>query len=98
MPIYFYTYDIEKYKEETGLNFDFASDKIGKYNAQNADELLNLIEENYDYNALEEFKNNLISINTKDVTKQIVEFIVRLIKNEQIESIDNGFIKEKQNI
>ena len=26
LPIYFYTYDLEKYKEETGLNFDFDKD------------------------------------------------------------------------
>ena len=43
-------------------------------------------------------RKKYISVNTENCTRQIVEFIVRLIRNEEVESIDNEYIKEKQNI
>lgn len=98
IPIYFYTYDLEKYNEDTGVNFDFEKEPIGIYRAYNTEELLDLIDKNYDYTVLQQFKNKYISVNTKNCTKQIVEFIVRLMRNEQVESIGNEYIKEEQNI
>ena len=98
IPIYFYIYDLEKYKIDTGINFDFDNEPIGKYKANNASELVNLINQEYDYEVLKKFKEKYISVDTENCTKQIVEFIVRLIINEEIESIGNEHIKEKQNI
>ena len=98
IPIYFYTYDLEKYKIDTGINFDFDNEPIGKYKANNAVELVNLLNQEYDYEVLKKFKKKYISVNTENCTRQIVEFIVRLIRNEEVESIDNEYIKEKQNI
>ena len=93
-PIYFYVYDIEKYKEETGINFDFENEPMGKYKAENVNELINLITQDYDYNILKEFKEKYISVNTNDCTKQLVEFIVSLIRNEKIVENDEEKIKE----
>ena len=93
IPIYFYTYDIEKYQKDNGLNFDFENEPIGKYNAQNVDKLLELLDQDYDYSALESFKNKYVSINKNDCTGQIVEFIVRLMRNEEVESIGNEHSK-----
>ena len=98
IPIYFYTYDLEKYKIDTGINFDFESEPIGKYKANNASELVSLLNQEYDYDVLKKFKEKYISVDTENCTKQIVEFIVRLIRNEEIESNSNEHIKEKQNI
>ena len=98
LPVYFYTYDIEKYNQETGLNFDFERESIGIYNAQEVETLLNLLDEEYDYNILRDFKNNYISVDTNNCARQIAEFIVRLIKNEEVESIGNEPVKEEQNI
>ena len=97
-PIYFYTYDLEKYEKDNGINFDFENEPMGKYKANTVTELVELMEQDYDYNILRDFKEKYISVNTNNCTKQIVEFIVRLIKNEEIESISNEHIKEKQNI
>ena len=97
-PIYFYTYDLEKYEKDTGINFDFENEPMGKYKANNVTELVKIMEQEYDYNILREFKEKYISVDTKNCTKQIVEFIVGLIKNEEIENIGNEHIKEKQNI
>lgn len=98
IPIYFYTYDLKEYKENTGLNFDFANEEIGKYNTGNVDDLLKLMEEKYDYKSLENFKNKYISIDTNNCTKQVVEFIARLLKNEEIKDLGNEPIKEEQTI
>ena len=97
-PIYFYTYDLEKYEKETGINFDFENEPMGKYKANNVTELVKTMEQEYDYNILRDFKEKYISVDTNNCTKQIVEFIVRLIKNEEIENIGNEHIKKKQNI
>ena len=94
-PIYFYTYDIEKYQIDNGLNFEFDKEPIGKYNSKNADELLRMLNEEYDYSVLEKFKNKYVSINKKDCTGQIVKFIVRLMKNEKVEDLGNEPSKEE---
>ena len=57
-----------------------------------------MLNQEYDYEVLKKFKKKYISVNTENCTRQIVEFIVRLIRNEEVESIDNEYIKEKQNI
>ena len=97
-PIYFYTYDLEKYEKDNGINFDFENEPMGKYKANTVTELVELMEQDYDYNILRDFKEKYISVNTNNCTKQIVEFIVRLIKNEEVEKMGNEPIKEKQNI
>ena len=98
LPVYFYTYDIENYIKDTGLNFDFENEPIGRYKAETVDRLIELIDEEYNYEILSEFKNKYISINTQNCTRQLIEFIVRLIRNEEVEDIGNEPIKEKQNI
>ena len=98
IPIYFYTYDLEKYSKETGTNFDFEKEPIGIYNAKTVDELIQLINKDYDYKILDDFKNTYISVNTNNVTVQLVEFIVRLARNEEVEDIGNEPIKKEQNI
>lgn len=97
-PIYFYTYDLKKYEDDTGINFDFQKEPMGKYKAENAKQLIELLEQEYDYSILKDFKEKYISVNTNNCTKQIVEFIVRLIKNEEVESMGNEPIKKEQNI
>ena len=89
---------MEKYNKDTGVNFDFEKEPIGIYKANNTEELIDLIDKDYDYSVLQQFKNKYISVNTKNCTKQIVEFIVRLMRNEQVEDIGNEHIKEEQNI
>lgn len=75
-PIYFYTYDIEEYKTNPGLNFNFEEEEIGKYQATKVDDLLQKIDKEYDYNILENFKNKYISVDKQDCAKKIVDFIM----------------------
>ena len=89
IPIYFYVYDLEKYNHEVGINFDFETELIGKYKAQNVTQLLDIMDQEYDYKVLDQFKNKYISIDTNNCTGQIVEFIARLMKNEDVTDIGN---------
>lgn len=89
LPVYFYTYDIDTYKNDPGLNFDFESEPIGKYQTSDVENLIQLLEQDYDYNILKEFRDKYISIDTNDCTKKIVEFIMRLINNEEVKELGN---------
>ena len=101
-PIYFYTYDINTYQEDPGLNFNFKQEKIGKYVATKSDELLDLLEEDYDYSILEDFRNRYITVNTNNCAKQLANFVLEIINNyefeENIEKEPNTVSKEKLNI
>ena len=96
IPVYFYTYDIEKYQRENGININFSEEAIGYYQTSKIEKLLELLDENYKHNALKEFKNKYVEVDTENVTKQLGEFIVRLARNEKIEDISNKYIKEEQ--
>lgn len=76
IPVYFYTYDIEEYKINPGLNFDFEKEEIGRYQATEVDELLKKIEDEYDKEILKQFKNKYISIDKKECSKSIVKFMI----------------------
>ena len=103
IPVYFYTYDIEYYKKDPGLNFNFEIEEIGKYQTTDVEKLLEMIEKEYDYDVLNRFNLTYMEINTEDCTKQLVEFIVRLINNyefdkEKDKKLDEKSSKEKLSI
>lgn len=99
IPIYFYTYDIEKYKKDPGINFDFENEKIGKYQTENVEELLALLDEEYDYEILREFKEKYISIDLNNVTENISKFIMELISNEkETKNVGNKSSKKERTI
>ena len=97
-PIYFYTYDIEKYQNDPGLNLNFKKEKIGKYQTTKVEDLLKLIDEQYDYKALEQFSEKYVNINLDNCTNQLVEFIMRLIYNEKDKNMDNKSSQRKYSV
>ena len=76
IPVYFYTYDIEEYKNNPGLNFNFEEEEIGRYQATQVNELLQKLEEDYDYNILKQFKDKYISVEKEECAKKIAKFIM----------------------
>ena len=98
IPLYFYIYDMDKYKDDPGVNFDFEHEKIGKYQARNAEILIDLINEEYDYSALEDFRKKHVEIDTKDCASQLVRFMMELINSEKNKNNDNESIKEKLSV
>lgn len=100
-PIYFYTYDLDEYEIDPGLNFDFKKEPIGKYMAKTPRKLLELFKEEYDYSILQKFKNKYISVDTNECTKQLSMYLLELMKNENKENIKeetNPNIKRELNI
>lgn len=84
-PIYLYTYDKDEYIHGTGLNVDYANESIGKYEFEDAEALVDeVVNGNYDYEALEAFRRKYVDIDTNDCTGQFVRFI------EEISTKDYG--------
>ena len=88
-PMYLYTYDIDTYRETTGLNMDFASEPIGKYTFADAGELAAAMdkqtgadaseEDAYDMDALRAFRDRYIDVKTENCTGQLADFIESLL-------------------
>ncbi|HHW94771.1 MAG TPA: hypothetical protein GX736_02435 [Mogibacterium sp.] len=78
-PLYLYTYDEEDYRETTGLNVNLSEEAIGKYSFSKAKDLLKEIEKDYDYEALAEFRNKYIDIDTNNCTKQLADHIEEIL-------------------
>ena len=76
IPVYFYIYDIDKYKVNPGLNLNFEEEEIGKYQFLKIDELLSNFEVDYDMDTLEKFRDKYISVDKNDCAKKIVKFIM----------------------
>ena len=80
-PLYLYTYDKDEYADRTGLNVDFAEEAIGRYEYKDAEELAEAAAgEEYDYEALKQFRDRYIDVDRNDCTGQIVKFIREITK------------------
>ena len=80
-PLYLYTYDKDEYADRTGLNVDFAEEAIGRYEYKDAEELAEAAAgEEYDYEALRQFRDRYIDVDRNDCTGQIVKFIREITK------------------
>ena len=83
-PLYLYTYDIDQYRETTGLNMDFASEAIGKYVFRDAALLAMALGEPYDMEALRAFRNKYIEVDTDNCTGQLADFIESLLPEKKV--------------
>ena len=105
-PMYLYTYDIDTYRETTGLNMDFGAEAIGKYVFKDAKELAAALDrasdfedaagskhmkgkdaagEPYDMDALREFRDKYIEVDTDNCTGQLADFIESLLPGRPAE-------------
>lgn len=78
-PLYLYIYDEEEYRKTTGLNVNLRKEAIGKYCFDKAEELLSETERNYDYEALAEFRDKYIDVDTNNCTKQLADHIEEIL-------------------
>lgn len=77
-PMYLYTYDLEDYGANTGLNMEFASEPIAPYVFSDAKELAAAMDEEYDLDALRAFRDRYIDIDTENCTAALADLIERL--------------------
>lgn len=83
-PLFLYTYDIDQYRETTGLNMDFDAEAIGKYVFRDAESLAKALGEPYDMEALRSFRNKYIEVDTDNCTGQLADFIQSLLPEKKI--------------
>jgi Putative glycosyl/glycerophosphate transferases involved in teichoic acid biosynthesis TagF/TagB/EpsJ/RodC len=77
-PVYFYTYDIEEYEAQVGLNIDPAKE-MPQATSSDAEELAGMMKEEYDYLKLREFRDKYISVDTEDCTGKLADYLVSLM-------------------
>ena len=83
-PLYLYAYDIDQYRETTGLNMDFEAEAIGKYVFRDAKSLAKALEEPYDMEGLRAFRKKYIEVDTDNCSGQLADFIESLIPGKKM--------------
>lgn len=74
-PIYFWVYDIDKYKKFRGLNYDFAKFAPG-YFSKNPKEIMKAIDNNEcDLEKVREFSKKYIAVQNGTSTQQIIDLL-----------------------
>lgn len=74
--LYLYTYDLEEYEQNTGLNVRYEEEAIGKYQFRDAGALVQAMEEPYDFAALHTFRQKFVDVDTEDCAGQMARFII----------------------
>lgn len=73
-PLYFYVYDIDRYETSTGLNLD-PGRELPQACARTAQQLQEILDRDYDMDALRGFRRKYISIDTADCTARLGDYI-----------------------
>lgn len=76
-PVYFYLYDLEDYCNKVGVNVDLM-DEMGSVSATDAATLAEIIEKQYDYAHMREFREKYVSVDTDNCTEKLADFIADL--------------------
>jgi len=73
--LYFYLYDYDEYKKFTGINIDFDKEAIHPYVAKDTEELIKIIEREYNSDLMYEFRYKYVDKSLSNVTKRLGAFI-----------------------
>lgn len=96
-PLYFYIYDVKIYQEDPGLNFNFKREKIGRYSTNSPKKIVNMLEREYDFSILEDFRKRYIQVELNRCTEKLVDFIIQLMKDTVIEETEEK-VKAEVNV
>ena len=77
-PIYYYVYDIDTYREETGLNTDPLIE-MPESSSKSGAELAAMMEKDYDFNALKRFRDKYVEVPVDKCEERIADFIGNII-------------------
>lgn len=75
-PIYFYMYDIEEYSNDRGLNINLENEIDGSV-SYNVDDLIKIIEEEYNFEGLKQFREKYIEVLDGKNTEKIINLLMR---------------------
>ena len=77
-PIYYYVYDIDTYREETGLNTDPLLE-MPESSSKSGAELAAMMEKDYDFDALKRFRDKYVEVPLNNCAERITDFIGNII-------------------
>lgn len=81
IPLYFWAFDLDKYLNNRGLTFDYATEVPGLVSKNIKDILQEIDTKKYDEIKLEEFRKKYVT-NIDNCTKKIVDFVIDIMKNK----------------
>ena len=76
-PLYLYTYDVDQYEAVNGLNVHFSEEAIGRYQFKEAGDLAAELEKDYDFEALEDFREKFIEVKPGTCTEKMADFVIK---------------------
>lgn len=79
-PVYFYVPDIDNYEQEVGLNIN-PEKEMPQATARTIEDLMVLLEKDYDYRAEKAFANKYVSTPTDNCTERLGEYLWKLSKS-----------------
>lgn len=79
-PVYFYLYDQEEYEKNVGLNINPMTELPGA-SAVTAAEMAEIIEGEYDFGALREFRDRYVTADRDNCTERLADFIWKKSRN-----------------
>lgn len=85
--LYFYIPDIEKYRENVGLNTDLRKENISRYVCCDEKELFALLQEPYHMESLRAFSRKYISVDTSDTAEKLTDFLTALGEQTQMKAV-----------
>jgi CDP-glycerol glycerophosphotransferase (TagB/SpsB family) len=82
-PVYYYTFDLEEYEENVGLNVHYSDEAVAKYQFGDAASLAAALDREYDYGALEDFSRKYIEVEPGHLAEKMAAFIIRAVMSEK---------------
>lgn len=81
--LYFYLYDKKQYEKEVGLNIDLYQEPISKYVTESADKLVEMLEEEYNFELLKQYREKYIEVDLRDSSGQFADWLLHKIREEK---------------
>ncbi len=80
--LYFYLFDKEEYEAEVGLNIDLYQEPIAKYVTESADRLVEMLEEEYNFDLLKQYREKYIDVDLRDSSGQFADWLLEKMREE----------------
>lgn len=78
--LYFYLYDKDIYEKEVGLNINLYEEPINHYVCEKADQLIEKMNEEYDFSALKNYRDKYVEFDINDCSGQLADWLLQQLK------------------
>lgn len=87
IPLYFYTYDIEEYRRNVGLNVNYSEEPVARYEFHDAESLVRAFDDPYDFEALKAFRDRYFEVPVTGCADRMADFILKEIQEEKTRTV-----------